>query len=93
MGEPWEMNDVQVLAGKWVIRDFNPDPEAWLGPYYGADWGFSQDPTAFTRSWVHNQRLYIEYESGGVRIDMDDLYPELAKIPGAQDKFPSQAVT
>lgn len=50
-GKTWFKNDAQVLNGKWGLKEFEPKDD-WTGPYYGADWGFSQDPTALTRSFV-----------------------------------------
>jgi len=60
-GELWTKNDAQVLRGKCVTDDFEVpeitgevarDGSLWSGPYLGADWGFSQDPTFLTRSYV-----------------------------------------
>ena len=35
----------QIFAGKIEIREFEPKA-GWEGPYFGGDFGFSQDPTA-----------------------------------------------
>ncbi|MEI1264943.1 PBSX family phage terminase large subunit, partial [Pseudomonas aeruginosa] len=40
-----ENSDAQILSGKYRVAEFTPEP-GWDGPYYGLDWGFSQDPTA-----------------------------------------------
>ncbi|MCK7579870.1 MAG: hypothetical protein MZV65_32035 [Chromatiales bacterium] len=45
LGECRNRSDAQVLMGKWTVDVFEPEP-TWNGPYYGADWGFAQDPTA-----------------------------------------------
>ena len=37
-------SDSQVLRGKWVVERFEARPD-WDGPYFGMDFGFSQDPT------------------------------------------------
>lgn len=50
-GKTWFKNDAQVLNGKWGVKEFDVVP-SWAGPYLGADWGFSQDPTALTKSYV-----------------------------------------
>jgi phage terminase large subunit len=65
-----ENSDAQVLAGKVRVDEFTPGPD-WDGPYYGVDWGFSQDPTAGLRVWVNDQCLYIEHEALKVGLDID----------------------
>ena len=70
-GEYLTNSDAQILGGKWRVDDFEPG-EGWDGPYHGLDWGFSQDPTAAVKVWIHNERLYIEREAGGARLELDD---------------------
>lgn len=70
-GDYLEASDAQIFNGKFVIRDFVPHP-TWSGAYNGLDFGFSQDPTAATMSWVHDGILYIEYEACKVGLEIDD---------------------
>ena len=79
-----ENSDKQVLAGKYEVAEFEPQP-AWDGPYHGLDWGFANDPTAGIKCWVHDECLYIEYEAGKVGLELDDTGPYMrAKIPGIE---------
>jgi len=79
-----ENSDKQVLAGKYEVAEFEPQP-AWDGPYHGLDWGFANDPTAAIKCWVHDECLYIEYEAGKVGLELDDTGPFMrAKIPGIE---------
>lgn len=88
-GAYMEISDAQVLAGRWRVAEFEADP-SWDGPYYGADWGFSQDPTAVVRCWIvdgqgDRDRLYIDYEASAVGVELDEL-PELFRIvPGVDN--------
>ena len=50
-GDTWGRTDAQVLVGKWFVDDFTPD-KTWSGPYFGADWGFANDPTALLKMWI-----------------------------------------
>lgn len=61
----------QVFAGKYRVAEFEPG-EDWDGPYQGGDFGFSQDPTAAVRVWVHGDVLYVEREAGKVGLELDD---------------------
>lgn len=80
-GECRQATDAQILRGKWVIDSFEPGA-AWSGPYYGADWGFAQDPTVLVRCWVYGRTLYIEHESYHVGLELDDTVPTwIAEVP------------
>lgn len=72
----------QIFNGKYRIAAFTPKA-SWNGPYYGGDFGFSQDPTAAVECWVHDETLYISKEAGGVGLELDDT-PKfvLERIPG-----------
>ena len=81
-GEYLQNSDAQVLCGKVRIEEFEPC-ESWSGPYYGADWGFSQDPTAAIRCWVSSNAVHIDYEAGKVGLELDDTAEYLtSRIPG-----------
>ena len=84
LGEFNTKSDAKIFNGKWIVDEFTP-AEDWEGPYYGLDFGFSQDPTAATMCWVHNETLYIEYEAGKVGLELDDTAEYLCeRIPNAQ---------
>lgn len=79
-----ENSDAQILSGKYRVEEFEPT-EFWDGPYYGIDWGFSQDPTAGVKCWIHDRRLYIEYEAGKIGLENDDIAEYMiARIPGIE---------
>lgn len=67
-----ENSDAQILAGKYRVDEFEPQT-GWDGPYFGIDWGFSQDPTAGVKLWIHDQRLYVEHEASKVGLENDDI--------------------
>src|SRR5690606_18471803 len=68
--------------GKWRVDEFEPGAD-WQGPYHGADFGFSQDPTTLVRCWVHDRRLYVEYEAHRVGLELDDTAAHWERhIPG-----------
>lgn len=82
-GECKRISDAQVLKGKWKIEEFETQSH-WLGPYLGADWGFSQDPTTLIKSWVHDQTLYIEQEAYGVGVEITETANLFDTIHGAR---------
>ncbi|MBN9640366.1 MAG: phage terminase large subunit [Achromobacter sp.] len=79
-----ENSEAQILANKYRVAEFEP-AAGWDGPYYGLDWGFSQDPTAGVKLWVHDSRLWIEYEAGKVGLENDDIADfMIERLPGIE---------
>ena len=60
-GKFYESSDAQVFNGKYRTGDFEPTKD-WDGPYYGFDFGFSQDESAGVKVWVYQDVLYIEHQ-------------------------------
>lgn len=82
-GQPWSRSDAIVLAGKVHIEDFMPQP-GWQGPYYGADWGFSVDPTTLVRCWTGDRCLWVEYEADGVQMSTEDTARCFDTVPDSR---------
>jgi len=89
-GECWERSDAQVLSGKWVVDEFEPG-DGWAGPYHGADFGFAQDPSTLVRLWVHEGRLYLEYESWAVGLELDATADRWMRDVPDCEKYPIRA--
>jgi len=68
----------------WTIEEFDTPPGTMLR--FGADWGFSVDPSVLVRCWLDGRRLMVDYEAymRGCEIDMlPDLFdtvPEAHKF-------------
>lgn len=80
LGAYLENSAAQIFNGRFEQKEFTPKPD-WKGPFQGGDWGYSQDPVAMLRCWIHEEDLYIEYEAGGVGIELDDIPKAAAQIP------------
>lgn len=74
-----EMSEAQIFKGKYEIKEFTPDPIKWHGAYIGLDFGFSQDPTACVKVWIHDDCIWIEHEAGRKALDLDDTVEYLSK--------------
>lgn len=73
----------QIMKGKYIIEAFEPDRSVfskWNGPYYGADWGFSNDPSVLVKLWIYEKRLYIEREWVGYHVENDELANHFRRI-------------
>lgn len=83
------ISDAQVFKGKYRVAPFvtPADVERF---YYGADWGFSQDPTVLLRCFIRNNILWIDHEAYGVGVDIDDTPTLFREVPEAE-KWPITA--
>jgi phage terminase large subunit len=78
-------SDAQVLAGKVSVQEFVPG-EGWDGPYHGMDYGFAQDPTTAVKCWVHQRKVYVEYEAGKIGLEIDQTAEFIKRgIPGIEN--------
>jgi len=77
-GDYLESTDAQIFHNKYSIEEFEPI-KTWGSPYYGLDFGFSQDPTAAVKAWIFERVLYIEFEAGKVGLELDDTAQYLIK--------------
>jgi phage terminase large subunit len=80
-GSTRKRNIAAIFADKCVVQEFTPGSD-WLGPYFGADWGFSNDPAVLRKHWVANGNLYIEEEAFGVGIDIPELPTLFTEVTG-----------
>jgi phage terminase large subunit len=81
-GDYLENSDAQVFAGKVHIEAVDPTAKM-QGPYYGGDFGFSQDPTAAVEVWIDGDDLIIRREAYKTGLELDDTPSYVtAAIPG-----------
>jgi len=72
-------SDALIFKGKIVVEDFEtPDGVQF---YFGADFGFSNDPAVLGRMFIKDNCLYIDYEAYGVGIEIDDLETFYDSVP------------
>lgn len=107
LGMPKKVSNAIVLNKKYRTLAF--DDSLWLreagdwegnpiGPAtlrYGMDFGYSQDPSALTRSFVLDSwseekkrkvtKLYISHEAYGAGVELDELPEFMDSVPGARD--------
>jgi phage terminase large subunit len=65
-----------------------PEPPPGTVFRFGADWGFSVDPSALVRCWIDGRTLYIDREAYRVGCETEDL-PKLfagkdGRLPGEE---------
>lgn len=84
MGNPVGRLDQVVFNGKWEV--VNEIDEAKVESFYfGADWGFSIDPTTLIRMFVRDGNLYITHEAYAARVEMEELGRMFDLVPNSRD--------
>ncbi len=78
-GQPRIFSNLCIFNGKYEIKEFETISNAEF--LHGVDWGFAKDPTAAIRCYVDDGYLYIDMETSGVEIDIDETPALLDKIP------------
>ena len=86
LGEPLRLNNAQVYGGRWRVEEF-PDNLWTYAPrlFFGADFGFSQDPATLIRFFVYNRKLYIEYEAYATGVELSEYDEFYKSVPGSKD--------
>lgn len=70
-GETLKHSYAQVFRHRWVVRDFQEPPR--MHCYYGMDFGFSADPLAVVRCYIHDNSLYITHEYYKTKVEVKDI--------------------
>lgn len=90
-GYPRQHSEAQILAKKWRVEAFEPEKH-WIGPLYGADFGFAEDAQTCVELYIAKDpgkpkgisqgRLMIRREAWKIRQDIHRIYPAWSKIFG-----------
>lgn len=98
-GEYLKNSDAQIFKDCIKVDSFSISP-LWHGPYYGLDFGFSQDPTALLEVYYHRKTVYVSKEIGGIGLDlhkMVDLFlrfiPDLAEYTIRADNARPESIS
>lgn len=97
LGNTRTFTDAQVFKNKFVVQDFAL-PDDLFNPYrgrqifWGADWGFAQDPSTLIGCFVLDRCLYVFAECYGIGVELNNLAsmyaPEYSRF---KNKWPIKA--
>jgi len=88
LGNPKLANDAQIFKNKYEVAEFTtPDIKELYQSrfFYGADWGFAEDPTVLIRCFIQDRVLYIDHEGYGVGIEILELPQLFELVPGSKE--------
>jgi phage terminase large subunit len=84
----------QIMQNKWSVEEFTHEPLQHF--YFGADWGFSQDPNTVNRMFIAPHKewgencLYLDYEANDRPYDEEErtTSTDLDNLPTLWDTVP-----
>jgi phage terminase large subunit len=96
LGMPRKISSAIVLNQKYVVMDF--DDELWKEAprlLYGADFGYSQDPSTLSRMFIlpasirepgaRGEDLYISHEAYGSHVETEEYDEFYGDVPGSKE--------
>ncbi len=81
LGEYQSKSEARVFHN-WKIEEFETPADARF--YFGADWGYSIDPTVLVRCWIMGRTLYVDHEAWAVKCPLDRTPALFDTVPGSR---------
>lgn len=78
----YRRNSQTRVFRNWKVEAFDTPEDAVFR--FGADWGFSTDPTVLVRCWVKDRKLYVDHEAYEVGCEIDHTPKLFETINGAK---------
>ncbi|MDT3544908.1 PBSX family phage terminase large subunit [Cronobacter sakazakii] len=91
LGKPKSISEAVIFKRRYKVEAF-PD-DLWQQAdrlFFGADFGFANDPSTLIRMFMLENKLYIEYEAYGVGVELDEMPQFYDSIPEAR-RWPIKA--
>ena len=85
LGKPLTITDAVIFKGHYTVEAFSDD--LWKKAdrlFYGADFGFANDPSTLVRCFIHDRKLYIDHEAYGVGIEINELPAFYDSVPDSR---------
>ena len=85
LGKPLTITDAVIFKGHYTVESF-PD-DLWKKAdrlFYGADFGFANDPSTLIRCFILDNKLYIDHEAYGVGIEINELPSFYDSVPDSR---------
>jgi len=80
LGMVKKVSNAVIFRGKYRVDQFEPPDGVRF--FYGADWGFSTDPTALVRCYIDGKRLFVDREFYAVGLEIDHIPERIRGIEG-----------
>jgi phage terminase large subunit len=67
----YERHSESRVFRNWKVEEFETPADAVF--YWGADWGFSVDPSTLVRCYLAGRTLYVDHEAYSIGVEIDHL--------------------
>ena len=84
LGEYQRNSEARVFKN-WRVEECEPPAGATFR--FGADFGFSVDPSCALRCWIEGRNLYVDYEAYRIGCEIDQMPDLFLSMPDAE-KWP-----
>lgn len=84
LGDYIRNSEARVLRN-WRVEEFDTKPGAIFR--FGADWGFSIDPSVLVRCYIEGKNLYVDHEAYMVGCEIDQLPDLFDRVPESRKYF------
>lgn len=81
LGEYQRNSEARVFRN-WRVEEFDAPGNAEFR--FGADWGFSIDPTVLVRCHLDGRTLYVDHEAYAIGCEIDRTPALFDKVPGSR---------
>ena len=82
LGKPLTITDAVIFKGHYTVEAFTDNLYSKAERlFFGADFGFANDPSTLIRCFILGNTLYIDYEAYGVGIEINELASFYDSVP------------
>ncbi len=81
----YQRRTAACVFSNWRVAEF--EVPCGLRPFFGADWGFSVDPTVLVKAFLDEagRRVLVDAEAWAVGCEIDDIPALFDNVAGARD--------
>jgi phage terminase large subunit len=84
-GAYWRNSEAQVFRNWRIGAEVDFEGAAVAEYRFGADFGYSIDPSCLIRCYLRGQTLYVDYEAYMVGCEIEQLPQLFGRVPGSSD--------
>lgn len=74
-----QISEAVIFRNRVSVETFDTPEGARF--FFGADWGFADDPAVLIRCWIKDDCLFIDHEAFGYHVELDNLSAVFDQIP------------
>lgn len=82
LGKPLTITEAVIFKNHYTVENFPDDLHKKADRlFFGADFGFANDPSTLVRCFILDRSLYVDYEAYGVGVEINELPEFYEAVP------------